>query len=386
MRLALEIAFRFLTSNRGQSILIAVGIAIGIAIQIFIGILIQSLQTNLLDITIGRSSHLSIKPVERNGVISDYQDVIDKISRKTSEIKEIAPLFQLPAFIKADSISEQVLINGIDTASTDKIYQYSDTLIQGSLPARSNSIIIGNSLAEKLDVGLSDSLSLTFANGEAHEVYVVGIFDYKVSAVNDSTIVTNIDFLNSIEKTQNACTSIELQVNDPFLANEYSEMIQKTIDINKYKTSNWKDENEQLLSGLSGQSISSFIIQFFVIISVILGISSVLSISVLQKSKQLGILKAMGLNDQSASMIFMFEGLILGISGAIMGIVFGIGLLKLFSNYVVNSEGMPVVPITLEYSFIIFSGVLAIVASLVSSIYPAGRSRRLSPIEVIRNE
>ena len=143
--------------------------------------------------------------------------------------------------------------------------------------------------------------------------------------------------------------------------------------------------NEQLLSGLNGQSVSSYMIQVFVLISVILGIASVLAITVLQKSKQIGILKAMGLKDRKASQIFLFQGLMLGVAGALLGIALGIGLILMFTKFALNPDGTPVVPVSLDYQFILFSGLIAVLSASVASLIPARKSSKLSPIEVIRN-
>jgi lipoprotein-releasing system permease protein len=121
-------------------------------------------------------------------------------------------------------------------------------------------------------------------------------------------------------------------------------------------------------------------IQIFVIISVVLGISSTLAITVLQKSKQLGILKAMGIQDGDASLIFLFEGMLLGVFGAIIGILLGAGLLYAFTTF----SGTDI-PITLNPGFLALSGGIAIAASTIAALSPAIKSSKLSVIEVIRN-
>lgn len=151
------------------------------------------------------------------------------------------------------------------------------------------------------------------------------------------------------------------------------------------KFDNWKVQNEQLLSGLSGQTTSSLIIQIFVVISVVLGIASVLAITVLQKSRQIGIMKAMGITDKISSQVFLFQGFMLGILGGILGILFGLGLLWSFSQFALKADGTPVVPIFINFGFIGLSGLIAVIASTLASIIPAIKSRKLSPIEVIKN-
>jgi lipoprotein-releasing system permease protein len=174
-------------------------------------------------------------------------------------------------------------------------------------------------------------------------------------------------------------------VTEPFEADVLAAEITENLDDDSLEVSNWKDENQQLLSGLSGQTTSSLMIQIFVIISVVLGISSVLAITVIQKSRQIGILKAMGLKDGSASQIFLFQGVVLGFFGGLVGIVLGVGLLWAFSTFALNPDGTAVVPIYLDPVFIGLSGLIAVLASTIASLIPAIRSRKLSPIEVIRN-
>ena len=126
-------------------------------------------------------------------------------------------------------------------------------------------------------------------------------------------------------------------------------------------------------------------IQVFVLISVVLGIASVLAITVLQKSRQIGILKAMGIPDNTASLIFLFQGLILGVYGAIMGVLFGLALILSFTTFARNPDGTALIAIRYDIPFILFSASIAILSALIASFIPAARSKKLSPIEVIRN-
>lgn len=99
-----------------------------------------------------------------------------------------------------------------------------------------------------------------------------------------------------------------MTVADPFEADAVSEQVRSLLRDDNVSITNWKDENEQLLSGLQGQSISSLMIQIFIIVSVVIAIAAILAITVFQKSRQLGILKAMGIKDRAASLIFIYEG------------------------------------------------------------------------------
>ena len=191
----------------------------------------------------------------------------------------------------------------------------------------------------------------------------------------------------AIEQVKNSITSIEVQVNanSTFMADQIAVKISQTLDNKTIKVDNWKAQNGQLLSGLQGQSISSIMIQVFVLISVVLGIASVLAITVMQKSRQIGILKAMGIKNSSVSYIFLFEGLILGFFGAVLGIAFGLGLSFAFTKFAIGPDGAPVVALYISYPFIAGSGLIAIASSLLAAFIPAIRSSKLNPIDIIRN-
>jgi len=111
----------------------------------------------------------------------------------------------------------------------------------------------------------------------------------------------------------------------------------------------------------------------------------VLAVTVVQKSRQIGILKAMGLKDSTTSFVFLFQGLALGIVGAVVGIAFGILLIIMFSTFAVGTDGEPIIRISLSYGFVMLSALIAIGASTIAAMVPARRSSKLSPVEVIRN-
>jgi lipoprotein-releasing system permease protein len=147
---------------------------------------------------------------------------------------------------------------------------------------------------------------------------------------------------------------------------------------------NGKGQNQQLLGALRSQGMSSLIIQVVIIASVVIAIASVLAISVLRKLRQIGILKAMGIRDLDASLIFIWQGLLLGIVGSAPGIVLGLGLLYAFNYFARDASGAPTIPVHLDYGFLIISWLIALAASSLAGLVPARRSLKLNPIDVIR--
>lgn len=386
MRLSFRIALRFLLTNKGQTILILLGIAIGISVQIFIGSLIQGLQESLLDATIGSSPHITIRASEKNTPLNNSTTIIQEIELSNVHTA-LTQNVSLGAFIEVDGRNEQVLIRGFEFKTADEIYNFLEKLESSNqLPQKYNGLIVGLGLADEYDLSINDTLTIITVDGKSMIGYIEGIIDLKVASLNDSWVLSTLNFARSLNSYSNdQVTSLELQIDQPFDADSVAESYKSLFNDDTIIVEDWKNQNQQLLSGLSGQSTSSLMIQVFVVISVVLAIASVLAISVMQKSRQLGILKAMGINDSMASYIFLAQGLILGAIGAILGIALGLGLLFAFTSFALNPDGTPVVPILINPAFVTISGGIAMMASTFASLIPALKSRKLSPMEVIKN-
>ena len=385
MKLAFSIALRFLRSGRGQTALIAVGIAVGVSVQIFIGLLIQGLQIDLVDTTIGSSSQITITSTNEEKLIKDWERTVYEAKLFEPEIINVSPAVDGPASIDYETDIDPVVIRGFNLSDSDPIYGFTDGLYEGSLPTLRDEAIIGRELAVKTDTKTGDRITLLTPDGGFTRLTVTGLFDLGVSSLNESWVVTSLDTAQRILGTDNSVTSVEMQVSEVFDADILAEKLEYSISGKDLRIDNWKDQNASLLSGLNGQSVSSYMIQVFVLVAVLLGISSVLAISVVQRSKQLGILKAMGIQDSDASLIFVFQGLMLGLLGAVLGIALGFGLLWSFTKFALNPDGTPVIPIYVNYGFIALSGLFAVISAMIASLIPARLSSRLNPIEVIKN-
>ena len=384
MKFPLKIAWRFLKSGKGQTLLILAGIAIGISVQVFIGLLIQGLQNTLVDSTIGNSSQITVQAQENNGKIFGYQQKEKTIKDHVQGLEEVSPTLTLPAFISLDEEAESALIRGFEFDKAEGIYGFQEKITEGNLPQNSGEVMVGVGLAENLGLEIGDVLEVFNFDGDRGDITITGIFDLGVTSLNESWIVTELPTAQKIFQREDSITAIEIQVTEVFDADLIGDEIRALLG-EDVRVSNWKEANQDLLSGLQGQDISSIMIQIFVVIAVVLGISSVLAISVLQRSKQIGILKAMGVNDQASSLIFLFQGLILGILGGFIGIALGLALSYSFMIFATNPDGSPVVEIVINYGFIALSFIIAVVASTLAAFIPAKKSSKLQPIEVIRN-
>jgi lipoprotein-releasing system permease protein len=387
VKLALSIALRFLSSSKAQTLLIVLGIAIGVSVQVFIGSLIQGLQKDLVNTTIGNSSQITLTSSTSDRRIEGWQEIIDSIKglELPTSLSALSASADVPVLLSSGDRTVSVLLRGLQFPEANSIYNVDSRITEGVKPASTGEILIGKELKEDLGLKDGDQITVTTPDRSVKTLRIVGVFDLKIANINRSWFITNLETSQTIGGLGDSITAIEMQVEEVFRADENTEVIAQSLKNRPVSLTDWKSQNAELLTGLNGQSVSSLMIQVFVIIAVSLGIASVLAITVVQKSRQIGILKAMGLKDSTSSMVFLFQGLILGVIGAVVGIAFGFLLILMFSTFAVGPDGEPVVGISVNYGFIMLSAFIAIGASTLAAMVPARRSSKLSPVEVIRN-
>lgn len=390
---AFHIARRFLSSDKGQTLGIMLGIAIGVAVQVFVGSLIQGLQVGLVDNTVGAQPQVIINSLSDDGRIADWEAICNQIDAQIEGITKIVPAIDAGSFIMGIENEEiddpyPILLRGFDLDLANQIYDYYNEDFIGTKPTKENEVIIGLNIQNNLELSLNQNITIQENPSPVLQEFnltVVGYFDIGVASLNELWVLTPNETVSNLYQFNGNITSINIQIEDYFEADLIAEKITSLLADETIEVTNWKTENQSLLDGLQGQTASSYMIQAFVLISVVIGIGSVLAITVLQKSKQIGILKAMGVTDSTAARIFVFEGLLLGIGGAILGVGIGIGLGWAFTTFALDSNGDPIVDLLINPVFIAGSAIIAVFASMFSALIPARKSTKVSIIEVIRN-
>jgi lipoprotein-releasing system permease protein len=381
--LSIKIAIRFLKTGGTQSLLIIIGIAIAISIQIFVGLLIGSLQKTLVDRTIGNSPQITILSSTDISTMRDWEILVRQMG-EIDQIKTVAASASANAFIKDGNRNLPIIVRGFNFDNVDSIYNVRDSLYEGGPYQSAREVLIGKDLREDLEVDIGDKLVVKTPKGKEAVFTISGFYDLGVASINESWILANLHTTQRIFNFGNRITSIEATVKDVFAADTTAREIEKLLDNDDVEINNWKDQNEELLSGLEGQRMSSIVIQVVIIASVVIAIASVLAITVLQKSREIGILKAMGIKDLAASLIFIYEGFFVGLIGATLGVILGLCLLYGFNASTTSPGGVAIVDLYIEYEFIITSWFVGLAASTFAGILPARKSLKLSPVEVIR--
>lgn len=388
MSINFKIASRFMKSNKAQTTLISLGIALGVAVQIFLGLLINNLNDNLLNKTIGSSSQITITSQNKEDkIIKDYGNIVEDIkSNEGNAITDLLTILDTPALVNNGDSNESILVRGLNYSEDNDIYDIKNKITEGEFPTNNGDVLIGTGVSDSLNLNIGDEFTLITSNNNETLVKVSGIVDMQVKALNDSWVLTSLESAQNLFNQDNSITTIEMKIDMDkiFDADTIAANI-STYTPENLNITNWKEDNGSLLDALSGQKSSSLTIQVFIIISVTMSIAGVLAISVLQKSKQIGILKAMGIKNKAAASIFLLQGLIFGVIGTTVGTALGITLFKIFNIVVKTSDGSPLVPGNIYFGFIAISLLLSIASSVIAAGVAARKSLKLDPMDIIRN-
>lgn len=382
---SMKVACRFMTNKKVQSLLIILSIAVAVSVQIFIGLLSKGLERTLLFKIVGNTPHITV--YSKVGSIHNWQEKIDKLKSQNKKVIEVIPNVDTQAYAKIGDIKEPIVIRGFVPEDTSKMYKIENKIYEGKLFKNDNEVILGSDLKERLGVKIGDKINIVTPWGKNKNFFITGFFDLGNIKLNKSWIMTNLTAAQNFAdlKKDNKIRSIEISVKNVYDASGESKNIQKLLNDKNLKVENWKEQNKLIVSGLMGQKVCTMIIQFFVLLASTLSIVSVLSISVVQKYKEIGILKAMGMKSRKTAFIFFFQALFIGILGTAIGILLSLLYIKGFDKYILTDEGIPLVNIIISKKFILKSSILSIIASAFAAIFPSIKSYKLNPVEVIKN-
>ena len=393
------IATRFLREGKAQSTLILVGIATGVAVIVFLTALITGLQGNIINRTLGTQAHIRVQPTEETNrilapadgsvqlvlenkraqrlrSINNWQqvgDVLDTLPQVTA----VSPVISGPAFARRGEALESVALVGIDAERYQRIIPIQDDVVAGVFRIGAGDTVIGRQLAADLGIRVGDKRRLDGGQGRETVLNVAGIFELGVRELDSRYVYLDMKQAQSLLDLPGAATVIDVTVDDIFAARRIAARIGRLTGL---KSESWMETNAQLMNALRSQSLSTQMISLFVALSVALGIASVLSVSVVQRTREIGILRAMGTTRPQMLRVFLMQGAIFGLAGSLVGGLAGYGLVAAFNTFGPKLFFIPVDPWLL-----VGAAALATVTGIVAAAVPARRASGLDPVEAIRH-
>ncbi len=392
------LAMRFLRQGRAQSLLILVGIAVGVAVIVFVTALISGLQQNIIERTLGTQSHVRVEaPREVNRVapvpegvlqlvledprpqalrpIDNWLAVRDVLERVPG-VTAVSPVVSGPAFGRRGTAVQSVALVGVDLPRYLRVIPLDRNMVEGRLEIGSGNAVVGRKLAEDLGLRLGGKLRLDSGSGREAVVNVAGIFELGVRELDSRYVYVDLKQAQSLLALPGGVTVIDLTVEDLFGADRIAARVRGLTGL---QAESWMETNAQLMNALASQNMSTRMISFFVAMSVALGIASVLAVSVTQRTREIGILRAMGTRRAQMRRVFLVQGAVLGLAGSAIGALAGLGLVAAF-----NTFGPRLFIIPLPPGLIPAAMALATVAGAGAAWVPASRAARLDPVEAIR--
>lgn len=406
MAVPLEIflALRFLREGRMQTALIIVGASVGVAVIIFLSSLIAGLEVTLVARTLGTQAHVVVRPPEDRArplrratgdevVLADVERAAQRtrsIEGWSSRIREIervpgvtavSPSVSGAAFAMRGAASRSVTLIGVVPERFSRIYAVESHVRSGHFAPSGTEAVIGTELADDLGLALGDPLRVEGTEGRTATFRVGGIFDLENREVNRRWVLVSMRQAQTLLDLVGGASLLDVRVASVFSADVVASEIESRTGL---VAESWMETNGQLLVALRSQGSSSGMIQFFVVLAVALGIASVLVVSVVQRSRQIGILRAMGASRGRIQRVFLVQGAIVGLSGSILGSAIGAGLASFFGGLFRDADGSPTFPIDLTPWLFARAAAVATVVGLVAAIAPARRAARMDPAEAIR--
>jgi lipoprotein-releasing system permease protein len=398
------VAVRYLREGRAQSLLILSGVAVGVGVIVFLSALISGLQTSLIQRTLGTQAHVVLRrpdemprplleadqvpglsprlqrPAQRLRSILQWQQVLASIERVPG-IAAVSPSVSGAAFARQGTANRAILLRGVDAASFNRIIDMTAKMVDGRFQVTGTDAVLGTELARNLGLTLGDKLRVSTPD-ERTEVFTVrGLFDVGNKDANERWVFVPLRSAQTLLDLSGGISNIEVRVTDIFEAESIAQQLKARTGL---EADSWMKVNTQLLVGLRSQSSSSYMIQAFVIIAVALGIASVLVVSVVQKSREIGILKAMGTPTRRIIRVFLIEGALVGLAGSVLGVALGAGLAVFFASLATNPDGSPTFPVDLSIALFLRASIIATLTGIFAAAAPAHRAARLDPVEVIR--
>jgi len=396
MHTELFISWRYLVTKRKEkfisliSIISVLGVTIGVMALMVVIAVMSGFDRDLRDKIVGNSSHLTL--ANYNGINNEeYEKILRRIA-PNPHIKGISPYVQGQVLVKEGAKFFAVGLKGIDPVTEPAVTKIKQYVTVGSIDnLNRESVIIGKELASYLGLGLNSKLVIYSPIGKQYSLKVVGLFNSGMYDYDMNLIFTHILSAQEMTGLHNQITAIAIKLDNMYLAEKLKQELSGLLGFN-YVIKTWMEINQNFFAALKLEKLTMFIILTLVILVASLNIASTLIVMVMQKTKDIGILRTLGVTSSGIRRIFTYQGLMIGATGILLGSAGGFILCDLLKRYQFITLPSDIYYINKLPVFIQFWPDIALIIlcaiaiTLISTIYPAIRAGKLKPVEALRYE
>ena len=386
-----------------QTLLIIVGVAAGVAVIAYISALISGLQASTLTKTLGAQGHVTLRSLDdavvpaalaqagastltqtqpraqRLRSVINWQTLVPVLEAMPG-ISDVSPMVSGAGLALRGEATQSIALLGVDLDRYDRIVGLRSKVISGVARLAPGEAVVGRELAADLGVRVGDRFTLQ-TGSVSDSVRVSALVDLGVRDLNRRTVIVPLRAAQSLLGLPGGATNLDLRLHNVWTAQTLAADLRRQYP---YKVESWQENNAQLVSALNAQSVSTAIIRGVVLVVVVLGIASVLVVSVVQKQREIGILRAMGTTRGQILRVFLLQGAVLGAVGSVLGLALAVAMIWLFTTFVRGSDGLPLFVISLPLATGLQVAAIATVCGVLAAIAPARRAAAMDPAQAIR--
>jgi lipoprotein-releasing system permease protein len=403
MRFELILALRYLREGRAQTALILAGTTVGVAVIIFITAIVNGLQASLAARTLSTQSHITVKnpddaptPVldrSKTGVAAHIEPRVQRLRsidqweqllpglRQEPHVTAVSPMVTGAGFASRGAASKSIALIGIEPDLYRTIVDVPAKMVTGAFRVAPGEAVIGMELAKDLGVAVGDRIQVVSTENRTDVFRVTGTFDLGVRDLNRRWVIVPLRTGQTLLNLPGGVTNIDVKVDDFFQAEAVAQAIHARTGL---LAESWMAVNGQLLTAFKNQTMTTRTVRFFLILIVALGIASVLVVSVVQKQREIGILRAMGASARRIMVVFLIQGGIVGAAGALFGSGVAAGLVYLASQALRQEDGSPLLETEAGLGIYLGTALISVVVGILAAAAPARRAARMDPVEAIR--
>ena len=408
MFLELFLSIRYLRAKRKQAfisvitVISVLGVMIGVMALVVVLSVMNGFRADLMSKILGVKSHLLV--LSYKGAFNDHKRVAGRVGQVEGAVAT-TPFIHSQVMVNRSGNVSGAILRGIQPETAGNVLNIERMIKDGSLSSLESSwdglptIIIGNELSKQLGAYPGDVLNMISPEGKLTPMgRVPNSQKYKVTAVFDSGMYeydASMVFV-SLKEAQaflgfgDRVSGLEVKVKDVYKSDKVGLKIQNALG-KPYWTKDWKVMNKSLFSALKLEKFAMFVILTMIVLVGALNIISTLVMVVMEKTRDVAILRAMGASAKSIMTIFMVQGLLVGLVGTLAGLASGLGICHLLARYKFISLPSDVyyittLPVRVEFWDVCLVSLSAVVISFLATIYPSWHASKLNPVEAIRYE